>query len=56
MREVLLNEPHAIEVDDGEYEVYLFWPSLRRSESAFAANEHSIYGVCLRLYLYAYAA
>lgn len=44
MREVLLNEPHAIEVDDGEYEVYLFWPSLRRSESAFAANEHSIYG------------
>lgn len=30
--------------EDEEYDVYLFWPSRRRQESAFATNESSIYG------------
>ena len=54
-REVSSDEPYPTAVDNDEYDVYLFWPSLRRSESAFAVNEHSIYGVCPRLCLYAYA-
>ena len=33
--------------EDEEYDVYLFWPSRRRQESAFATNESSIYGVRL---------
>ena len=53
MREVSSDEPSSTEGDD-EYDVYLFWPSLRRTESAFAANEHSIYGVRRQLYVYAY--
>ncbi|THH16673.1 hypothetical protein EW146_g4020 [Bondarzewia mesenterica] len=34
--------PEMDENDD--YDVYLFWPSLRLRESAYAGNEHGIYG------------
>ena len=50
-REVSSDEPYSTEGDD-EYDVYLFWPSLRRTECAFSTNEHSIYGVCSLFYPY----
>ena len=49
MQEVVQDRfvPSELNVDDGDYEVYLFWPSLRLQESPNSGNEHSIYGVRL---------
>ena len=49
MQEVVQDRfvPSELFVDDGDYELYLFWPSLRLQESPNSGNEHSIYGVRL---------
>lgn len=49
MQEVVQDRfvPSELNVDDGDYEVYLFWPSLRLQESPNSGNEHSIYGPVL---------
>ncbi|THH14340.1 hypothetical protein EW146_g5970 [Bondarzewia mesenterica] len=49
MREFLVDAgPFGPEVSENEeYDIYLFWPSLRLQESPNSGNEHSIYGPVL---------